>query len=185
MRNTDRVHAPAGTLAAPAPAMQAAPLRWGTLAALALFAGPAAAQAGNAVVIDFDQGRLILGWLGLWLVAALTFMVCADKRIRLMARLADHLRRRAQQRASDRADAAVLALARDDPRALADLRAAIDIAWARSDKGAQLQAAPVAASAREPLRTAKPPRDERPRHARGLRVAPLPGMPNHLQYLPG
>jgi uncharacterized protein HemY len=108
------------------------------LLTLALCAGPAGAEAGNAVVIDFDQGRLILSWLGLWLVAALTFMLCADKHMRPLARLADHLRRRARQRASTRADAALRAQAQDDPRI----------------RG-------------------------------GLRVAPVPGMPHHLQYLPG
>lgn len=152
---------------------------------LVLLAGPAAAEPSNAVVIDFDQRGLILGWLGLWLVAVLTFAACADKRIALMTRLANYLNRRAQRRAGERADAALRELARHDPRILADVLAAVDharlhapaiqppLATTAVPAVAAAQPAPKAAAAGYHL------------SVRGFRTAPLPGLPRHLQYLPG
>lgn len=150
------------------------------LAVLALLAVPATAAASassNAVVIDFDQGRLILGWVGLWLVAALTFALCANKRIQPMTRLARYLERRALRRARQRADDAIRAMAQDDPRILADLVAAVDRAS---------QYEPLHAAAQMPHEAASPaPSPSRNSTTRGFRAAPLPGLPRHLQYLPG
>ncbi|MCZ4313149.1 hypothetical protein O4H66_07020 [Comamonadaceae bacterium G21597-S1] len=157
---------------------------------LALFAGPAAAEASNAVVIDFDQGRLILGWLALWLVAALTFGLCADRRIQLMTRLANYLEHRARQRASARADAQLRELALSDPRMMTDLLAAIDRGQALQAQAIDMATGDTETLVPAPAVTAKPARAPatapgRPRPARGFRAAPLPGLPSHLQYLPG
>ena len=76
------------------------------LSLLALMAGPVASETTNAVVIDFGQGRLILGWIGLWLLTAVTFAACADKRLQLMSRLAEYLDARAPRREASPADAA-------------------------------------------------------------------------------
>lgn len=165
--------------------------RWTAVSVLlALSAGPAAAEASNAVVIDFDQGRLILGWLGLWLVAALTFGLCADRRIQLMTRLANYLERRASQRASARADAQLRELALSDPRMMTELVAAVDrghdlLAQASDeavDACASVTPAPAAAASTS---TRTPVAPSRPSATRGFRTAPLPGLPRHLQYLPG
>lgn len=157
---------------------------------LALFAGPAAAEASNAVVIDFDQGRLILGWIGLWLVAALTFGLCADRRIQLMTRLANYLEHRARQRASARADAQLRELALSDPRMMTDLLAAVDRGQALLAQDGDMATGETASAVPAPAVTAKPARAPatapgRPSPARGFRTAPLPGLPSHLQYLPG
>lgn len=149
-----------------------------TLAGTAAAAGPA-----NPVVIDFDQRGLILGWIGLWLVAAATFVACADKRIALMTRLADFLRRRAQRRADIRADAALRALARHDPRILADIRAAADHTGAHAPEIPPPWAMPAMATQAAAPRTATTPGRAPP--TRGFQTAPLPGLPRHLQYLPG
>jgi hypothetical protein len=155
--------------------------------ALALLAGPVAAEASNAVVIDFDQGRLILGWIGLWLVAALTFGACADKRIRLMTRLAHYLTRRAQLRASERSDKQLREWARDDPRIMADLMAAVDHGHDPHAQGWDVTPRPAPA-ALEPTVTATSTRETaakgRRKPSRGFQSTPLPGLPRHLQYLP-
>lgn len=151
--------------------MQARPASW--LPALALLAAPAASAAdasSNAVVIDFDQGRLILGWIGLWLVAALTFALCADKRIQLMTRLAAYLEQRARRRSSQRADAAIRSLAQDDPRIPADLIAATG----RIDNNMPVPVAPQAtyghSQATHPV--ARTPAPSRNLPARGFRTTP-------------
>ncbi len=152
---------------------------------LALFAAPAAAEASNAVVIDFDQGRLILGWLGLWLVAILTFGLCADRRIQLMTRLANYLEHRARRRADARADDQLRELALSDPRMMSDLVAAVDrghYLQVQVSEAAPGPSAPVAAST-QPARA--PDTSARPSGTRGFRTAPLPGLPRHLQYMPG
>jgi hypothetical protein len=158
---------------------------WYWLPALVLLAGPAAADtAHNAVVIDFHQGRLILGWMGLWLVAVLTFAVCADKRMQPLTRLANYLEHRSQQRARQRADNAMRELAIGDPRMVADMVAADD----RADRYAPLASATLAASQTEfvvPASSELADTASRPVPVRGFRTTPFPGLPRHLQYLPG
>ncbi len=167
------------------------------LAALAMAAGPAAAQASNAVVIDFDHGRLILGWVGLWLLALLTFGLCADKRIQLMARLANSLARRSSARAHHRTDNALRELARNDPRMLIELHAMY--VHARAEQAPLLPVVSPAcrqATVGKGLAVTRPSPTAPSRHrakgsatlpaapARGFRSSPMPGLPWHVQYLP-
>lgn len=96
----------------------------------------------------------------------------ADKRIHWVARLALYLRQRARHRAQARSDAALRALARDDPRIQVDLRMVMDKAAAYAEPAAPAQTVATAAAVRAT-------------GSRGFRAAPMPGMPQHLQYLPG
>lgn len=145
------------------------------LALLAITSTPA--NASNAVVIDFEQGRLILGWIGLWVVAVLTFVWCADKRISPLALLARYLDARTQRQAQDRADNAVLAVAHDDPRIMADIQAAVTHSCSLDDAHSP--------DVTEPKETPQPvrllPAAARP----SFRTSPMPGLPSHVQYLPG
>jgi len=144
------------------------------LALLAITSTPA--HAGNAVVIDFDQAGLILGWIGLWAVAALSFVLCADKRLDPMARLSRLLAARARRHAQYRADREVMALAQDDPRILADIRAATIHSKSQDDD------LPVTATALTGTSDPAQPtcRTTNPRFT----TSPMPGMPAHMQYLP-
>lgn len=58
--------------------------------ALAFAPIPATAAAGNPIVIDFDQTRLVLGWASLWVIAVLALLAC-DAGGRAMARQFGHV----------------------------------------------------------------------------------------------
>ena len=160
------------------------------LSLLALMAGPVASETTNAVVIDFGQGRLILGWIGLWLLTAVTFAACADRRLQLMSRLAEYLDARAARRQASRADAALRQLTRGDAQWLAELRVAYALAKPsiRLQPSRNTRVAPMPDPLPAPQRpvAATVRRAEQPRQSpvRGFRTVPLPGMPLHLQYLP-
>ena len=59
------------------------------LASLVFAPGTAAAATNNPIVIDFDQGRLILGWASLWIVTVFALLAC-DAGGRAMTRDAGH-----------------------------------------------------------------------------------------------
>lgn len=152
----------------------------GQAAAFALLAvAVSPANASNSVVIDFEQGRLILGWIGLWAVAALTFVLCTARRLDLLPRLSRHLAERAQRNAQRHADRALLKVAQDDPRAMADIRAA-----ALHNASSLAQDLPVGGAAAVTDNDAATALQTAPAH-RGFKTTPMPGMPGHVQYLPG
>ncbi|MCW5630344.1 MAG: hypothetical protein KIT47_15865, partial [Rhodoferax sp.] len=115
--------------------------------------------------------------------------LCADRRIQLMTRLARYLERRARARASARSDAQLRELALSDPRMMTDLVAAIDRAHDLHAQASDLAVDPCASTTPAPdaaaTSTRAPAASGRPSTTRGFRTAPLPGLPRHMQYLPG
>lgn len=185
----------ATTTPQPAPAPGAAwtrhttgPLQFGlgsaALATLLLTAGPAAAAGNNPIVIDFDQGRLILGWAGLWIVTVFALLAC-DAGGRAMARhfgqsLAEQVRHKLcawhhasiTRRTRQARDAAAQVLA---PQATTGRIAATHMA-----------AVVAEARSRQHDRASQAVHPEADRQTVGRRFSntPMPGLPTHHHTAP-
>ncbi len=101
----------------------------------------AAAVAALAVIADqlistWADGHLFAAWVSLWAVVFAGSLLLAGTARRLSQRAMAGLDAWAGRRAAARAEARFLTLARHDPRLMAELRAATDLAGASADEQA-------------------------------------------------
>ena len=136
----------------------------------------------DSVVDTYADGHLLLGWIGLWAVGFAAIGLLPNTARRTAARVIYRIGTADQRRAQKHADAYWLALARYDPRIMAEVQAAIQRA---NDVVQTIDPARVQAWVEgHPVGTfnaAYPFPGKRP----GFQTTPLSGLPTHLQYLPG
>ncbi|MEO7128358.1 MAG: hypothetical protein ABI040_05755 [Rhodoferax sp.] len=97
------------------------------LAAILLAAVVAALlAAANQMVDNWSDGNLLAAWVILWAVGFAALGLCAGAARKLAVRAVAGLDAWSQRVALARADARYLALAKEDPRIMADLQRALD-----------------------------------------------------------
>lgn len=109
----------------------------------------------DQIIANWADGHLLVAWAGLWALGFVALVLLGGTVRRFSGRLIQALDAWAAARAQRRADERLWAIARTDPRVMADLQAA----FARAeDERDDTTAAPVArlATVRAPLRAAVP-----------------------------
>jgi len=109
----------------------------------------------DQIIANWADGHLLVAWAGLWAMGFVALVLLGGTVRRFSSRLIEALDAWAAARAQRRADERLWAIARTDPRVMADLQAA----FARAeDENADTTTAPVArlATASAPLRSAVP-----------------------------
>lgn len=153
------------------------------LASLVFAPGTATAAANNPIVIDFDQGRLILGWASLWIVTIIALLAC-DAGGRAITRYAAHaLARRIRHtlqfwRITSRLDRAARR-----PGAAKEVRPQ---ATAGRICAAQMAAVLAESRVRRRERDVQMvyPAAHRQASGRTFRSTPVPGLPTHHRTVP-
>ncbi len=136
----------------------------------------------DSVVDTYAEGHLLLGWIGLWAVGFTAIGLLANTARRTAARIAHQLSTAGQWRAQKHADAYLRALARHNPRIMAEVQAAIERA---NDATQTVDPARVQAWVeRHPVGTFNAAY-QFPGKRSTFCSTPLSGLPTHLQYLPG
>jgi len=138
--------------------------------------------AADSVVDTYAQGHVLVGWISLWAVGFAGMGLLRNTASRTAARLMFLIRTFGHRRAQRNADAYLQALAKHDPRVMADIQAAIG------------RASPVlkivdhvrvqAWVDRHPLGTFNAAY-QFPSKRKSFQSTPLPGLPTHAQYMPG
>ncbi len=134
----------------------------------------------DAVIDSYSDGHLLAAWIALWSISFATLALFAGTVGKLAVSLNASLRQWQQTRAQRAWDADYLALARRDPRIMAEIQAAVhraQVAQAAIDLAHGR--AWVSHRPRNTLNAAY----AGPRHS--YLTTPLPGLPSHLQMLPG
>jgi hypothetical protein len=136
----------------------------------------------DSVVHTYADGHLLLGWICLWAVGFAAIGLLANTARRTSARVIHLVSTAGLRRDHKQADAYLLALARHDPRIMAEVQAAIQ----RADDAAQTvdQERVQAWVERHPLGTFNAAY-QFPGKRGVFQTTPLSGLPTHLQYLPG
>lgn len=136
--------------------------------------------AADAMVDAYADGHLLLAWSVLWAVAFAAMALLAGSARRAAQRLLALAAHWQERREARQADAALWALAQRDPRVMADLRSAMELA--RIQRCEKELAHGRAWVEHRPVGTLNAgytgPR-------RLFRTAPLTGLPTHLQCYPG
>jgi phosphoglycerate dehydrogenase-like enzyme len=135
----------------------------------------------DSVVDTYSDGHLLLGWICLWAIGFTAIGLLADTARRAAAGVIHLVTDAGQRRVQKHADAYLLALARHDPRIMADLQAAIQ----RANKATQTvdQERVQAWVERHPVGTFNAAY-QFPGKRSAFHSTPLAGLPTHLQYLP-
>ncbi len=134
----------------------------------------------DAVIDSYSDGHLLAAWIALWAISFATLALFAGTAGKLAASLTASIRPWQQTRAQRAWDAGYLVLAQRDPRIMAELQAAVQ-------RGQVTQAEIDLTHGRAWL--SHRPRNTLnaayagPRHS--YLTTPLPGLPRHLQMLPG
>ena len=136
----------------------------------------------DSVVDAYAEGHLLLGWICLWAVGFTAIGLLANAAHRTAVRMVHLFSNVGQRSAQKHADAYFLALARHDPRIMAEVQAAIQRA---NDATQTVDHARVQAWVeRHPVGTFNAAY-QFPGKRGALHSTPLAGLPTHLQYLPG
>ena len=153
------------------------------LAALLLAAFVAALLvAADSVVDTYAQGHLLVGWISLWAVGFAGMGLLRNTASKTAARVMFLISSMVGRRAQKNADAYLQALAKHDPRVMADIQAAIG----RASPLLQIvdHVRVQAWVDRHPLGTFNAAY-QLPSKRKGFQTTPLPGLPTHAQYMPG
>jgi len=135
--------------------------------------------AADSVVDSHADGHLLLGWIALWAVGFAALALFGGVARQWAAAIAKKVDAWKQYQLRQHSDAMFLASAQRDPRVMAELQAALCRAqsdWLTKD----LQHGRAWLDHR-PLRTLSA---SYPGPRSMYRVAPLTGLPTHLQYMP-
>lgn len=136
----------------------------------------------DSVVNAYADGHLLLGWICLWAVGFAATGLLANTARRSAARVVQLVSTAGQRRAHRHADAYLLALARHDPRIMAEVQAALQRCEAATQT---IDPARVQAWVeRHPVGTFNAAY-QFPGKRGGFQTTPLSGLPTHLQCLPG
>lgn len=154
------------------------------LATLVFTPGPAAAAGNNPIVIDFNQGRLILGWAGLWIVTVFALLAC-NAGGRAMTRHFGHsLAERVRHKLRDWHDASIVRRTRQARDAAAQVLAP----QVTTGRIAATHIAVVVAEARsrqhDRVAQAVYPAADRQTIGRRFSNTPMPGLPTHHHTAP-
>jgi hypothetical protein len=136
------------------------------LATMSLAAGPAWAQATDAMAAPVDIGRVALAFSVLSAIALLKIWSYADKRGKLMDRLTDYLASRAAQRSRH---ASASAQPHNDT--------------AKAGNPASPQQLQESTGTQPTIARSRMAVCRDTRLASGFRILPVPGLPSHQQYL--
>ncbi len=118
------------------------------LAAMLLAAFVAAlVVVADSIVDTYADGHLLTGWIILWAVGFAAIALSADTARKSAARLFRLYGRLAKQHALRRSDAYLRAMAKNDPRLLADIEAAVEHARSLAEKSPATAGKPAAVSA--------------------------------------
>ena len=109
-----------------APARQPVENARGLAAMLLAAAVSALAVVADQLIDTWADGHLMLAWIALWSVVFIGSLLLTGTASRVGQKLMSALNRWARSQAQARADARLLAMARFDPRIMADLRTAAD-----------------------------------------------------------
>ena len=134
----------------------------------------------DAVIDSYSDGHLLAAWIALWAISFAMLALFAGTAGKLAVSLTASIRNWQQTRTQRAWDADYLALAQRDPRIMAELQAALQRTHAaRAEIDLAHGRAWVSHRPRNTLNAAY----AGPRHS--YLTTPLPGLPSHLQMLPG
>ncbi len=135
----------------------------------------------DSVVDTYADGHLLLGWICLWAVGFTAIGLLTNTARRTAVRVVHLVSNAGQRRAQKHADAYLLALARHDPRIMAEVQAATQ----RANDAQTVDHARVQAWVeRHPVGTFNAAYQFSGKRS-AFHSTPLAGLPTHLQYLPG
>ena len=136
--------------------------------------------AADSVVDTYADGHLLIGWVVLWAVGFAAMALFAGTARNAAMRLSHMVGHWAQQRTRRRANAYLMAVARNNSALMADIEAAQT--RAETDSRLMDHALSRAWLARHPVGTFNATYQGRHNI---FRTTPLAGLPSHMQYLRG
>ena len=138
--------------------------------------------AADSVADTYAPGHVLIGWISLWAVGFAGMGLLRNTASRTAARVMSLIRTIRHLRSQKTADTYLRALAKHNPRIMAELQAAIG----RPNAVVQIvdEVRVQAWVERHPLGTFNAAY-QFPSKRKGFQTTPLPGLPTHAQYMPG